>query len=419
MQVPAVFSKRAVSLSVLAFLTLLATILPAQEKILHSFNNTGIGGDTPSAGLILDSAGNLYSTTSAGSTYNDGTVFELSPPSTSTSWTLKVLHIFGSGSKDGTGTFASVISDPAGNLYGVAAGGGLYGQGDVYELSPNGAGGWTEKLLHNFNQNGTDGTDPFGGLIRDAAGNLYGTTDVGGEFGFGVVFEVSPTGAGTWTETILHQFGSVTDDGHNPEGGLLMDSAGNIYGTTTFGGPYNSNCTGTCGTVFELTPGAGGTWTETVLHTFGSGSDGFEPQAGLVMDSTGNLYGTTSYGGANGKGTAFVLSSSSGTWTEKLIHNFGASPVDGVDPVDPFIFDSAGNLYGTTSAGGAYGFGTAFELTPKSGGGWTEKQLHSFGNGKDGQYCAGPLLFDSAGNLYGTTLAGGAFGYGTVFEIIL
>lgn len=416
--------KRSLGLAVVSAMFVMATLMTVTgaaaqtEKVLHSFNNTGVGGDSPQAGLIFDSSGNLYGTTGAGSTYNDGTVFELSPTSLA-GWSEKVLHIFGSSSQDGTGTFAGVIFDSAGNLYGVAASGGLYGYGDVYELSPNATGGWTEKILHNFNQNGTDGTDPFGGLILDASGNLYGTTDVGGVHGFGIAFELSPSGAASWTETILHQFDNNGVDGLNPEGGLIMDASGNLYGTTTFGGT-NRNCNGSaCGTVFQLTPGSGGSWTETILHDFGNGIDGRMPQAGLVLDSSGNLYGTTSYGGThNNSGTVYEVSpAAGGGWTEKVLHSFGGSPIDGIDPVDTLIFDSAGNLYGTTSAGGAYGFGTAFELSPPTSAGWTEKMLHSFGNGKDGQYLAGGLVFDTSGNLYGTTIAGGAYGFGTVFEI--
>jgi len=171
----------------LAMLTTARRADAQTEKILHSFNGTGMGGQAPEAGLIFDSSGNLYSTTSYGSTYGDGDVFELSPGSGGT-WNTKVLHIFGSSSKDGTGTFAGVIFDSAGNLYGVAGGGGLYGYGDVFELSPKSGGGWTEKIIHNFNQDGTDGTYPFGPLTFDTSGNLYGTTTLGGTDGQGIVF---------------------------------------------------------------------------------------------------------------------------------------------------------------------------------------------------------------------------------------
>jgi len=392
---------------------LLATQAAAQtEKILHSFSSTGTGGLAPSAGLIFDGSGNLYSTTPYGSTYNDGTVFELLPASGG-GWVEKAIHVFGSSTKDGTGSFAAVIFDAAGNLYGVAASGGQYGYGDVFELVPKTTGAWEEKILHSFNQNSIDGTYPFAGLILDAAGNLYGTTVQGGNSGKGIVFELSPTVSGPWTETIVHQFGSISGDGSAPEGTLIMDASGNLYGTTTLGGAKND------GIVFELSPTGGGSWMETILHTFGEGSDGQLPQAGLIMDASGNLYGTTSYGGDhNNSGTVFEVSpTGGGAWTEAVLHNFGNSSDDGVDPVDSLIFDSTGNLYGTTSAGGAYGFGTVFKLSPRTGGGWTEARLHMFGNGLDGQTPAGNLIFDASGNLYGTTVGGGVNDDGTVFEI--
>lgn len=386
------------------------------EKILHSFNSTGMGGDTPEAGLIFDSAGNLYSTTTYGSTYNDGTVFELSPPaSVASAWTERARHVFGSGGHDGAGTFAGVIFDFAGNLYGVTGSGGLYGYGNVFELSPSSGGGWTEKIIHNFNQDGTDGTYPFGGLVFDTAGNLYGTTTYGGANNQGVVFELTPSGS-LWTETIIHSFFTGVGDGANPEGTLIIDAAGNLYGTAPDGGAFGTDF---YGVVFKLSPGTGGTWTETVIHSFGHGSDGNTPQAALLMDSSGNLYGTTSYGGADNKGTAFELTpTGGGSYTEKLLHSFGSSTIDGNDPVDSLVMDSSGNLYGTTAAAGLYGFGTAFELSPRTGGGWTERTLHEFGSGVDGQFPVGNLIFDASGNLYGTTLGGGAYAYGTVFEII-
>ncbi len=205
-----------------------------------------------------------------------------------------------------------------------------------------------ETVVHNFGQGDFDGVESFAGLVQDAAGNLYGTTNQGGIQTQGTVFELSPRVGGGWSETVLHSFGNGTA-GKYPYAGLIFDSAGDLYGTTANGGIHvGGSCYLGCGAVFELSPREGGGWTETVLHSFGSGTDGARPEAGL-------------------------------------------------------IFDSAGNLYGTTTAGGIHHAGTVFELSPRQGGGYTETVLHSFGNGTDGQYPYAGLLFDAAGNLYGTT----------------
>ena len=214
-------------------------------------------------------------------------------------WNEKVLHNFTNNGTDGFFPTSGLIFDAAGNLYGTTFNGGAYNRfGTVFELSPVPGGGWTETVLHSFNNDGTDGWTPTAGLIFDAAGNLYGTTGSGGAYHGGTVFELSPMLGGGWTETILHSFGNGTD-GAGPGGGsLIFDAAGNLYGTTTLGGTFNCPSDGGgCGTVFELTPTVGGAWTETVLYNFRRGSDGHLPYAGLIFDATGNLYGTTLAGG--------------------------------------------------------------------------------------------------------------------------
>jgi uncharacterized repeat protein (TIGR03803 family) len=230
------------------------------------------------------------------------------------------------------------------------------------------AGGWSEKVLHSFND--TDGAYSSAGLIFDKNGNLYGTTLEGGDYGCsasgcGTVFELTPTAGGGWTETVLLNFNG--SDGSGPQAGLIFDAAGNLYGTTVGGG---TNCPPFgCGTVFELTPTAGGGWTEKVLHSFGNGTDGANPFAGLIFDAAGNLYGTTYGGGtyrcgASGCGTAFELTpAAGGSWTETVLYSFSRGN-DGFEPEAGLIFDSAGNLYGTTAVGGTYDGGTVFELTP-------------------------------------------------------
>jgi uncharacterized repeat protein (TIGR03803 family) len=255
-------------------------------------------------------------------------------------------------------------------------------------------------VVHNF-AGGSDGADPLNGLIVDAAGNLYGTASIGGGSGHGLVFEISSSGA----KTELHLF-KGGKDGSGPQGFLILDSAGNLYGTTAAGGLHNS------GTVFKIA----GT-TETVLHSFGGQLDGTDPVAGLAIDGAGNLYGTTSFGGALGNGTVFELSPPStlgGTWVESVLYSFGSSP-DGAIPVGGVSLDASGNVYGTTSAGGAYGFGRVFELTP--GTAWTETAIHDFQNGDDGGVPYAGLIADQSGNFYGAATEGGNNGGGTIFEL--
>jgi uncharacterized repeat protein (TIGR03803 family) len=339
----------------------------------------------------------------------------------------KVLHSFNNNGTDGYSPQARLISDAAGNLYGTA-GGGTYNYGTVFELTPTADGSWTEKILYSFNHDGTDGVGPTGSLIIDNAGNLYGTTAAGGiycplDYGCGTVFELtrSPSAAGGgWKEKVLHSFGNGTD-GSRPQAGLIFDAAGNLYGTTGGGGTYE-----VYGTVFELTPTAGGGWTEKVLHNF-NGTDGAHSYAGLIQDAAGNLYGTTYDGGTYGFGTAFELTRSpragGGGWTEKVLHNFENDGTDGTGPYAGLIWDAAGNLYGTTVHGGTCdcppppgGYGTVFELTPTAGGGWTEKVLYSF-DGREAWNPSSELIRDAAGNLYGTTPWGGTYTRGSVFEM--
>ncbi len=355
-----------------------------------------------------------------------GTVFKLSR-NRSGGWTKRTLHNFAKNGKDGFFPTAGLVFDNAGNLYGTTQQGGTHHYGTVYELTPQPNGNWSEKILHNFSYNGVDGTFPKAGVVFDGAGNLYGTTYEGGNVscspffqGCGTVFELSPTTEGNnWTETILHNFSNTGTDGYLPCCGLLvLDGAGNVYGVTSSGGTF------TYGTVFELTPAGGGNWTETVLHSFSLGTgDGFFPQGGLTIDGQGNLYGTTEDGGVYSHGTAFELTpAGGGSWTETILHSFNQTigGTDGSVPASDLVLDRAGNLYGTTGAGGAYSLGTVFELSPAAGGTWTESIVHNFQQtfpGTDGYTPGSMLVMDSAGNLYGTTYYGAAENGGTVFEI--
>jgi len=310
---------------------------------------------------------------------------------------------------------AGLIKDAAGNLYGTTAFGGPRSGGAVFELTPTQGGTWTLKLLHAFISGIHDGQRPQAGLTLDAAGNLYGTTYWGGAYTTlgGTVFELLPQAGGGWKEKQLHSFGGASEDGLNPQAGVIFDPAGNLYGTTMSGGAYN------LGTVFELIPQSGGGWKEKLLHTFqNNGTDGFVLLAGLTFDAHGNLYGATAIGGAYDAGTVFeLMPTPHGPWREKILHNFNRTG-DGNFPYGTLIFDAAGNLYGTTTQGGSYGWGTVFELTPGAGGNWTETVLHNFNNDAiGGYYPYSSLIFDAAGNLYGTTEAGGTYEGGTVFEL--
>ncbi len=378
----------------------------AHEKVLHSFGS-GNNGWYPN-GVIWDAAGNLYGTTSGAGIYQGGTVFELTPRDGG-GWSEKTLHSFGHGT-DGVAPVSGLVMDGAGNLYGTTLLGGIHGLGIAFKVSPNGDGTWSEKVLHSFG-NGNDAAYVQAGLVLDAAGNLYGTSESGGIHEGGAVFELSPNSDGSWTERVLHSFGSG-NDGEFPVAGLIFDNAGNLYGTTLGGGIHLT------GTVFELSPNGNGSWSEKVLHHFGHGNDGTDPQASLIFDSAGNLYGTAVGGGSEGQGAVFELSpNGDGSWSEKLLHSFRNIP-DGDFPAASLIMDTAGNLYSTTYDGGLHDSGMVFELNPNADGGWTEKSLHSFGGAdNDGSHTYAPVVIDAAGNLYGTTQYGGVNGVGVLFEI--
>jgi len=396
-------------------------VVAQTETALYSFGGLlDSNGSSPQAALVRDAAGNFYGTTLYGGSHSFegelgwGTVFELSP-TTDGGWTESVLHSFNYDGVDGVQPESALVLDAAGNLYGTTYGGGAHDYGTVFELSPMARGGWSETILHSFNNPG-DGYTPVAGVTLDSAGTLYGTTVEGGRYNSGTVFELSPTAGGVWTEKILHHFG-YNADGEEPFGGVTLDAAGNIYGTTNGGGAYNA------GTVYEIIRKTG---TEKVLHSFNITGEGHYPGAWVILDAAGNVYGTTSVGGETqncgtqrcpeAAGTVFELTQKTGDWSVKVLHTFLSNGKDGYAPEAGLVFDTAGNLYGTTSGGGPNNFGTVFELTPSAGGGWTETLLYSWGdNTSDNEPQAG-LILDSAGNLYGTT-PGDSSGYGAVFEV--
>ena len=271
----------------------------------------------------------------------------------------------------------------------------------------------TESVLYSFS-GGSDGGYPDSDLVMDRAGNLYGTSVEGGAFGSGAVFELSPSGT-SWTETVLYSFTSGTDGGE-PYGGVTLDAVGNLYGTTVTGGSGGA-CEGGCGVAFKLTNSAGA-WTETVIHNFTGGADGSGPGAGLSLGKDGGLYGMTPIGGASGLGVIYELkSNSNGTWGERIIHTFTGGVDGAAGSAGRLIRDAAGNLYGVATVGGAHGDGVVFELTPIQGGSWKLTTLYSFRGQPDAGYPYGALAFDHAGNLYGTTYYGGASNLGAVYKL--
>ncbi len=323
------------------------------ETVLYSFGSTTGDGEHPAAGLVQGSDGNLYGTTDYGGTQNYGTVFEISPSTGAET----VLYSFGSAAGDGEYPTAALIQDSAGNLYGTTVNGGgsstcTGGCGTVFEISPSG----TETLLYAFS-GGDSGAYPSGALVQGSDGNLYGTTSQAGAYSSGAVFMVSPGSAGT--ETVLYSFSGVDNvdgDGANPEGALILGSDGNLYGTTVAGGG-GTLCTTGCGTVFEVSPSSGA---ETILRSFGNViNDGTNPEAGLIQGTNGNLYGTTYGGGSGGDGVVFAVSPS--TDAETVLHAFAGA--DGKNPAAGLIQGSDGNLYGTTSGGGANNSGAVFEVS--------------------------------------------------------
>ncbi|MFY9644556.1 MAG: choice-of-anchor tandem repeat GloVer-containing protein [Terriglobales bacterium] len=389
---------------VILALLLLISAQPAQgqtEIVLYNFTG-GADGMYPTSNLVADGSGNFYGTTVVGGScpgwngYGCGVVFEISPNGNGT-WKETVLHTFAA-PPDGANPFcAPLIFDSGGNLYGTTEFGGDYNAGSVFELSPVGE-SWKVSILHSFGYGG-NGDHPSTGLVMDLAGNLYGTNS---EYESpGSVFEVSPSN-GDWTYQVLYV--AATSQG------VTMDAAGNLYGTTPT-------------TVFELSRNDNGGWNATVIHTFtGAPKDGMSSYTAPVFDKAGNLYGTSSSGGAYNDGIVYKLipittGKKKGQWKEQVLHSFKGGH-DGADPIAGVVLDASGNIYGTTGSGGKYNDGTVFELSPQAGKDWyKEKVLWAF-NGTDGNYPEAGLILDNAGNLYGTASNGGTYGTGVVFEVI-
>jgi len=383
------------------------------ETALWNFSNSNGDGSTPwSNFLISDSKGNFYGATGQGGTNSSGMVFELSPNGRG-GYSETILYDFkASGSGDGSAPYGSLVFDGSGNLFGTTSGGGANSAGTVYKLSPKSGGGWTEKVIYSFGASG-DGSFAAAGLTMGKNGALYGTTSFGGAIGAGTVFRLTKSKKG-WTEKVLHSFGG-SGDGSYPYAGVMLDALGNLYGTTSIGGAVGY------GSVYRLKL-TKNTWTETLLYSFtdqnGDGSGMY--YVNLISDAAGNLYGATAFGGTNNNGTVWelVYSQTKKTYSRKILYSFGAAGSgDGNYPYGGVVMGKAGTLYGTTEVGGSNpNGGTVYELK-KSGKTWTETILHNFTAGSDGQDPSANLLRDSAGHLYGMAQFGGTSNDGMVYEV--
>ena len=410
--------RAAVTALVFVFAMTVVAVPAAQAqtyKVIHDFTG-GQDGWGPAAGFTMDKAGNFYGTTTRGgymggecTSYGGcGTVFRLSHRGSG--WVLSPLYAF-QGGEDGIGPQSRVIFGPDGRLYGNTALGGSHGSGTAFSLRPPAAScraafcPWNEAVLFAFDDSVAG--PPTGDLVSDASGNLYGATWQGGlgcgVFTCGAVYELTPAG-GSWTLNVIHNFS--LSDGYHPSSGLIFDQSGNLYGTT--GSGPSGGCGGLgCGTVYQLSPSQSG-WTENILYAFQDGRAGVDPAGGLIFDTAGNLYGTT-VGGQGRDGSypiVFELSPSNGGWTFSVLYELPGN--DG--PNRSLAMDAAGNLYGVT------GSSLLFKLAPGAGG-WTYTDLHNFTGGSDGGNPNTSVTIDASGNLFGTASSGGKYGYGVVWEI--
>ena len=395
----------------LAIILLLAVgVVQGQTyQVIHNFAG-GLDGSEPTSGVTMDVAGNLYGTTFEGDALT-GTVYRLAHKSSS--WVLMPLYLFTENGSNGAIPYARAIVGSDGTLYSTTGFGGSQncagGCGVVFNMRPTPnppvtpLSPWVETPLYRFG-GGSDGANPFGAdLIFDQGGSIYGTTYNGGTGtctgGCGVVYKLTPSD-GNWTESVLYSFSQSGGDGQHPWGGVTFDTSGNLYGTTVYGGASGQ------GAVYQLKPSGSG-WTESIIYSFTSGTDGANPYAGVIFDQSGNIYGATGAGGSGIGGTVFELSPSGGSWKFNLLYSFaGVQGQFTPGPLANLAFDSAGELLGTTHGDGAYNFGAIFKLTPVSGS-WTYTSLHDFTGGNDGGYPRCNVTFDKNGNMFGTAAQGG------------
>jgi uncharacterized repeat protein (TIGR03803 family) len=377
----------------------------ASEQVIYNFEG-GVDGEYTDTDLVRDAAGNLYGTSVQGGTHGGGTVWQLHPNGDGT-WTHSVLYSF-TGGADGGEPYKGVTLDAAGNLYGTAVtgGGGVCegGCGVAYELTNNG-GSWTQTVIHQF-QGADDGQGPGARLTLDDNGNIYGMAPTGGENGMGTIYEMKPVKHGAYKFKVLHAFTGA--DGIGGSAGALVLHDGALYGAATAGGANGE------GSIYQLTQNKMGRWKFKLLYSFLGEPDAGFPYGGLIFDAIGNIYGTTYYAGANDAGCVYELSPHKGAWKEKVLYSFTGG-VDGAGSIANLNFDSAGNLYGTTSEGGADGDGVIFKLTP-SGKHWMASVAHSFSGPPDGAYAYNGMVDGDAGTYFGATVHGGSDDEGAIYQ---
>jgi len=424
------------ALPLLTFAAVAQASSPALTR-LHDFTGNDSDGANPYAGVVGGPGGVLYGTTLWGGTgacSDCGTAFSLTPPASPGGVWTESVHTLPLAS--GLRPYAGLTLSPGGTVYGAGYDGGACGFGAVFELKPPAfsGGAWEEKPVYTGFCNPLTGGYLKAGVVIGSGGVLYGTSIYGGGGNGtsaepGAVYELTPPAAagGTWSFAAIHGFGFAVGDGSAPTTGVTVGSGGVLYGTLGNGGTAGH------GMVYSLTPSAlpGGAWTETILYSFGSGSnggsDGANPQAGVVIGTGGVLYGTTESGGPSNDGTVYSLappSSPGGAWTETILHSF-AGGSHGATPTAGVAIGRGGVLFGTTNSGGSSNEGTVFALSPPAtpGGTWADRILHSFTGGSDGGNPQGGLIISGGGVLYGTTYAGGtglacSGGCGTVFSLV-
>ena len=408
------------TLVVIAALALFAPLGRAQTyNVIHTFSGGG-DGFAPYSGLTIGPGGNLYGTTSE---MTGGTVFQMKQ--VNGSWLLSTLLNFNR--RNGLIPYGRPVFGPGGSLFGTTLEGGTSqnceeGCGAVYNMRPPAtvcksvSCPWTGVAIYSFADSNDGGSPNQVNPAFDQAGNLYGTAAMGGLSGRGVVYKLTPSN-GSWNETVILNFDGP--NGMYPYSGVIIDDAGNLYGTTAYGGQHG------LGSIYEISPSGSG-WAMTTLYSFQGTTDGQNPSAGLVLDRAGNLYGATPVGGSNGGGTVFELSPSGGNWNFSLLYSLTGQPTQQHYPgvIDALAIDSTGNLYGAAYSEGTHSSGAIFKLTP-SNGGWTYTSLHDFSGGSDGGFPLGGPSVDGGGKVYGTTEYGGTLsgqncafaGCGVVWEI--
>jgi uncharacterized repeat protein (TIGR03803 family) len=395
-----------------AVLALIATFVgtgSAGTKVIYSFGG-GTDGEYIDSDLVMDGAGNIYGTSVQGGDFGGGTVFELSP--SEGGWIHTVLYSF-TGGPDGGEPYKGVTLDAQGNLYGTAVTGGTGpgcegGCGVVYKLTRTGQ-SWVQSVIYDFN-GGDDGSGPGSGVTFNKAGTLYGMTPTGGAYGLGVIYQLKPDLNGNWKFSVLHAFTGGADGATGSAGRLILDKAGNLYGVATAGGANGK------GVAFRMTRAASGHWFLQPLYAFKGQPDAGFPYGGLTFDSLGHLYGTTYYDGKNNLGAVYELTTNHGAWSERVLYSFEGGS-DGSNSISNLVIDRAGNLYGTTSEGGAgCSCGVIFKLAPGTSGQWTESVAYRFQGAPDAGFAYNGMVGDGAGNFYGTTVHGGLSDDGTIYK---